>query len=209
MKIADSTLAINSIFYRGIVEIETGVFPATYVRCNSSTMQISYDENGRTKYLAVYDGLTAWSTSNHFGLNTKREMDKGMVELLSRQRLSNELLDLRMFTCRVVQTDPDVQNEEFVEFEVYKNADSDSLVARKRFWLSSKTQLPTMAQTTVKDGEITYELVDTFDDYRVVQGIPQPFSIERRINGRLVFKFLANEVRYNDGCESISSLGQN
>jgi outer membrane lipoprotein-sorting protein len=152
----------------------------------------------------AFDGETGWMINPMMGTSAPQKMPEEMAEMMKEQKFESELVDYREKGHMVeLEGTESVAGSEAYKIKLTRN-NGDT----EYYFFDTESNLPVMERRPIKYGPMEGQDAETFiGDYREVEGMMLPHTIEVKSGGQTVQKLNIKEYALNEDIEdSLFSL---
>ena len=193
---ADKLSAIQNVMMTGTASLMDGQLqaPVTVRAKRPMSMRMDMSVQGQT-FVQAFDGKTAWMINPFMG---SPEPKKSSEEDTQNARDDADFIDGSLVDYKAKGNAIELAGKEDIEGSpAYKLKVTKKSGSIENVYLDAKTFLPVKSAGTRKqqDHEIAYESFP--GDFKPVNGVMMPFSLNQKMNGRSMLELTVEKVEVN------------
>lgn len=189
----DKIKSVNTTKMTGKVTAQGMEMPVTMVKKRPNKTRMDVSMQGQTMVQA-YDGETAWMINPFMGDPTPQAMPEAQAKSMKEEAdFDGQLVDYKEKGHKVEL----IGKEDMEGTEVYKLKLTLKSGDIQYIYLDSEYYLPLKVTGKVKRGDTEIESDSYLSDYKEVDGLMMPFSIEQKMNGQTAAQITIEKVETN------------
>lgn len=190
---ADKWKELKSIKTTGTSTIQGAEYPMVLYRMPENKQRMEITAMGK-QIVQAYDGTDAWVLNPLSGNISPVRMQEELAAEFKKDKFEDAFID---YKAKGHQAEL-VGKETIAGVDTYNIKFTHQNGDIKNYFFSAKDYLPVLIRTVVSEGPAKGTVSEVIiSDYRKVDGLTVPFSMEVRTNGQGGQKFTIQEVAFN------------
>ncbi len=174
-------------------------FAVTTTKARPNKTRTDSDMMGMQVVLSCFDGTTGWSKTPWGTQNKPTKMGEAETKAAQADSFDSELLDYKTkgSTVTLVGTDS-VEGAKCFKLSLKKSSGDERF-----YYIDAKTYFVTMFSAIAKNGPSKGQMSETVvSDYKDVNGLMMPYTIEQKVKGETVFTLKAEKYEIDPKIEA-------
>lgn len=183
-----NTAVIEGRIYRGAMEI-----PMVIKVKKPDKVRIEITIQDKTMVQA-YDGKTAWQIIPFMGtMETENIPDEEAKMLIEQADLDGPFIDYKQKGNKIeLVGEEELEGNKVYKLKIIKKSGDISY-----FCIDKDSFIPLKRSVVIKKGDAKVVVDFILSDYKAVDGVMTPFTIENKIDGQVATSIIIGEVKYN------------